>query len=149
MGRCVCVCVEVGVWAGVGRCVCVEVWVCGQVCMCVCGGVGVWAGVYVEVWAGVYVCVCTCVCTWRENMWTGVCALSVGDVLLSTAYPVNMPDPIRKHFGYGQLWPVRPACRQIGPDGICRIQFPASDLARSILCKTSMDLIWMAWSGFC
>ena len=74
---------------------------------------GVWAGVYVCVGRCGCVgrCVCTCVCTWRENMWTGVCALSVGDVLLSTAYPVNMPDPIWKHFGYGQLWPLRPACR--------------------------------------
>ena len=27
-------------------------------------------------------------------------------------YPVNMPDPIRKRFGYGQLWPLRPACSQ-------------------------------------
>ena len=26
--------------------------------------------------------------------------------------PVNMPDPIRKRFGYGQLWPLRPACSQ-------------------------------------
>ena len=23
-----------------------------------------------------------------------------------------MPDPIRKRFGYGQLWPLRPACSQ-------------------------------------
>ena len=23
-----------------------------------------------------------------------------------------MPDPIRNRFGYGQLWPLRPACRQ-------------------------------------
>ena len=26
--------------------------------------------------------------------------------------PVNMPDPIRKCFGYDQLWPLRPACSQ-------------------------------------
>ena len=25
---------------------------------------------------------------------------------------VSMPDPIRKRFGYGQLWPLRPACSQ-------------------------------------
>ena len=25
---------------------------------------------------------------------------------------VNMPDPIRNRFGYGQLWPLRPACSQ-------------------------------------
>ena len=41
--------------------------VCGCVGRCVC------------------VCVHICICTWRENMWTGVCALSVGDVLLSAA----------------------------------------------------------------
>ena len=23
-------------------------------------------------------------------------------------FPVRMPDPIRKRFGYGQLWPLRP-----------------------------------------
>ena len=23
-----------------------------------------------------------------------------------------MSDPIQKHFGYGQLWPLRPACNQ-------------------------------------
>ena len=26
--------------------------------------------------------------------------------------PVNMPDSIRKHSGYGELWPLRPACSQ-------------------------------------
>ena len=26
--------------------------------------------------------------------------------------PVNMLDPIWKRFGYGQLWPLRPACSQ-------------------------------------
>ena len=26
-----------------------------------------------------------------------------------THYPVNIPDPIRKHFGSGQLWPLQPA----------------------------------------
>ena len=26
--------------------------------------------------------------------------------------PVNMPDPIWKCFGYGQLWPLQPACSQ-------------------------------------
>ena len=28
-------------------------------------------------------------------------------------YPVNMPDPIRKRFGYGQFWPLQPVCSQI------------------------------------
>ena len=43
-----------------------------------------------------------------------------------------MLDPIRKRFGYGQLWPLRPACSQnqarIGTDRICRIRLPASVL---------------------
>ena len=42
--------------------------------------------------------------------------------------PVNMPDPIRKCFGYGQLWPLRPACSQnragpYMPDPTFRIRF--------------------------
>ena len=32
--------------------------------------------------------------------------------------PVNMPDPIRKRFGYSQLWALRPACSQNRP-GSC------------------------------
>ena len=44
------------------------------------------------------------------------------------ACPVNMPDPIRKRFGYGQLWPLRPACGQnragsYMPDLTSRIRF--------------------------
>ena len=27
-------------------------------------------------------------------------------------YPLNMPDPIRKRFGLGQLWLLRSACSQ-------------------------------------
>ena len=42
--------------------------------------------------------------------------------------PVNMPDPIRKRFGYGQLWPPRPArsqkrARSYMPDPTSRILF--------------------------
>ena len=42
---------------------------------------------------------------------------------------VDMPDPFRKRFGHGQLWPLRPACRQDRAgsysmsDPISRIQF--------------------------
>ena len=45
-----------------------------------------------------------------------------------TNYPVNMPDPIRKRFGYGQLWPLRPACSQnLGRTvKLCRIRLPTS-----------------------
>ena len=67
-----------------------------------------------------------------------------------------MPDPIRKRFGYGQLWPLRPAVqpepsRMTYPGST----FPASDSlpffqkkAWTIMCKTDPDPIWMAWSGF-
>ena len=39
-----------------------------------------------------------------------------------------MPDPIRRRFGYGQLWPLRPACSQnrtgsYMPDPTSRIRF--------------------------
>ena len=39
-----------------------------------------------------------------------------------------MPDPIRKRFGYGQLWPLRPAGSQNRPGSyICRIRLLACD----------------------
>ena len=69
--------------------------------------------------------------------------------------PVNMPDPIRKRFGYGQLWPLRPACSQnqagsFMPDPTFRIHFSSvfPKKAWIILRKTDPDPIWMAWSGF-
>ena len=45
--------------------------------------------------------------------------------------PVNMPDRIRKRFGYGQLWPLRPACSQnrpgsYVPDPTSRISFSSA-----------------------
>ena len=70
--------------------------------------------------------------------------------------PVNMPDPIRKRFGYGQVWPLRPACSQnpagsYVPDPTSRIRFSSvfPKKAWTILCKTDPDLIWLSWlSGF-
>ena len=59
-----------------------------------------------------------------------------------------MPDLIRKHFGYGHYGQC---AARIGPDRICRIRLPASIFpmkAWAILCKTHLDLIWMAWPGF-
>ena len=65
-------------------------------------------------------------------------------------------DQIRKHFSYGQLWPLRPAGSQNRagsyiPDPTSRIWF-SSVLPKAwiikLLCKTDPDLIWMAWSGF-
>ena len=43
--------------------------------------------------------------------------------------PANMPDLIRKCFGYSQLWPLRPGCSlNRARLYICRIQLPVSDL---------------------
>ena len=70
-------------------------------------------------------------------------------------YPVNMPAPIWKHFGYSQLWLLWPACglNRAGlymPDRTSRIWFSSifPKKAGIILCKTNLDLIWVAWSGF-
>ena len=66
-----------------------------------------------------------------------------------------MPDPIRKRFGYGQLWPLRPACGQnragsYMPDANSRFRFRSvfPKQARIILRKTDPDPLWMAWSAF-
>ena len=70
-------------------------------------------------------------------------------------YPVNMPDPTRKHFGYGQLWPLRPACCQNragsymrDPTSCIRFSSFFPKKARIILYKTAPYPIWTAWSGF-
>ena len=72
--------------------------------------------------------------------------------------PVNMPDPTRKRFGYGQLWPVRPACRQNWPGSYitCQIRIPASVSAPFFQRRhgsyraepTRIRSGWPAWSGF-
>ena len=69
--------------------------------------------------------------------------------------PVNMPGPIRKRFGYSQLWPLRPACSSQNragsymPDSTSCIRFSSvfPKKAWAILCKTDPDRTWMAWSG--
>ena len=70
-------------------------------------------------------------------------------------YPVNMPDPNRKRFGYGQLWPLRPACSQnragsYMPDPTSRIRFSSvfPKKAWITLCIADPDPVWMALSGF-
>ena len=67
-------------------------------------------------------------------------------------FPLNMLDPVRKCFGYGQLWP---ACSQnragsYKPDPISGIWFVSvfPKKAWTILCKKDPDPIWMAWTGF-
>ena len=66
-----------------------------------------------------------------------------------------MQDPIRKRFGYGQLWPIQPACNQnragsYMPDLTSSILFSSvfPKKAWITLCRTDPDPIWMAWSGF-
>ena len=44
--------------------------------------------------------------------------LSLYTGFLLCRFPVNMQDPIWKHFGYVQLWPLRPACSQNPPSWI-------------------------------
>ena len=69
--------------------------------------------------------------------------------------PVNMPDPIRKRFGYGQLRPLRPACSRnragsytLDPTSHIHFSSVFPKKAWIILCKTEPDPIWMTWSGF-
>ena len=55
-------------------------------------------------------------------------------------------------FGYNQLWPAS-IQNQAGlymPDPTSLIQFGSifSKKAWMILCKTDLDPVWMAWSGF-
>ena len=77
-----------------------------------------------------------------------------------SSFPVNMPDPNRKRFGHGQLWPLLPAWspNRAGlymPDLISLFRFGSVFVcffspkkAQTLLCKTYPDLIWMALSGF-
>ena len=74
---------------------------------------------------------------------------------IRSEHPINIPDPIRKRFGYGQLWPLWPTCSQTRagkymPDLTSRIQFGSifPKKARIILYKADPGPIWVAWSGF-
>ena len=73
--------------------------------------------------------------------------------------PVNVPDPIRKRFGYGQSRPVMAVTASVQPESarIVYMPDPTSRLRFSsvfpkkawlIVCETDPGLIWMAWSGF-
>ena len=64
-----------------------------------------------------------------------------------------MQDPIWKRFGYGQLWPLRPACSQnraasCMPDPTSAWDSVRPKKAWIMLCKTGPNPIWMAWWGF-
>ena len=70
--------------------------------------------------------------------------------VLCYCIPVNMPDSIRKRFGYGQLWLSWPACSQnlarlYMPNLTSRLRFGSifPKKAWTILCKTDPSLIWM------
>ena len=63
-----------------------------------------------------------------------------------------MPDPIRKRFSYGQLWPLRPACSQnrpgpYMPDPTFRIRFSSvfPKKAWIILCETDLGGLVRVW----
>ena len=53
--------------------------------------------------------------------------------------PVNIADPIRKRLGYGQVWPLRPACSQNRAESYnyARYDFPHPFLFR--FSKEGMD----------
>ena len=81
-------------------------------------------------------------------------AFCVNGIMNICPFPVSLPDLIRKHFGYGQLWSLWPACSQnqarlCRPDPTSPIRFGSGfpKKAWTILCKTDPDLIWTAW--FC
>ena len=54
---------------------------------------------------------------------------------LARASPVNMPDPIRKRFGYGQLWPLRPVKGQLSG----RILYAGSDFPHPMRFRFAKD----------
>ena len=75
--------------------------------------------------------------------------------------PVNMPDPIRKGFGYGRLWPLRPAYSQnragsYTPDPTSGIpfqfRFSKEGLGHSVQNRPGSDVeglarVWLNSSG--
>ena len=60
-------------------------------------------------------------------------------------YPVNMQDPIRKRFGYGRLWPLRPACSQNRPGLYARSEFLHPFQFRFFQNPTGSDLAGLVW----
>ena len=67
-----------------------------------------------------------------------------------------MPDPIRKRFGYGQLWPLRPACshnraESCMPDPTSRILFSSVPYyAKPTRIRSDLDglaRVWLHSSG--
>ena len=71
--------------------------------------------------------------------------------------PVNMLDPIRKHFGYSQLWSLLPLCSQnwaewymADPTSRIRVSSVFPEKAWNMLCNPSwpgQGLAKRIWSG--
>ena len=64
---------------------------------------------------------------------------------------VNMPDPIWKRVGYGQLWPLQPMCSQnqakyARSHFLHRFSSVFPKTAWMMLHRTNLDPIWMVWS---
>ena len=60
-----------------------------------------------------------------------------------------MPDPIRKRFCYGQLWPfTAQRAARIRPDSICRIRLPASISAGFFCCCCFFVVVVVVVVGF-
>ena len=91
-----------------------------------------------------------------SNSNLSTCHLTKGPMMQS---PVNMPNPIQKHFGYGQSHPLHfviaseQHARIIGPDssrtqlasylcGTFGLRCILPPTAQIMLHKTSLDLIW-------
>ena len=67
--------------------------------------------------------------------------INVKRLIVYCMFPVNMPGPIRKRFGYGRLWPSRPACSQKRPGSyVCQIRLSAS-VSVPLFSKCGMDHI--------
>ena len=53
-----------------------------------------------------------------------------------------MPDPIRKHFGYSQLWPLRPACSQ---NRAGSYNYARADIPRAFQFRFSKECAKLTW----
>ena len=81
------------------------------------------------------VCVCVGVCVKRTKS--------------QKTNPVNMPDPIGKRYGYGQLWSLWPACSQNRagsdmPDPTSRIRFSKEGMGHTVQNPPGSDLDGLA-----
>ena len=59
-----------------------------------------------------------------------------------TSFPINMPDPIRNGFGFGQLWPLWPVCSQNWAGS-----YMPDPTSHFCFCKEDPDHVVQNWSG--